>query len=66
MDSFVDDLDDGQTSWLDGHYDEDNDVASDIDAGLNLYLNEIEQDDGLEASGRSKRFTMEFNGMQGT
>ena len=45
--------------------DEDNAVASDIDGGLGLYLDELEHDGALESTGRSKRFTMEFNGMQG-
>ena len=45
--------------------DEDKAVAPDINTGLGLYLDKLEHDGGWVSTGRSKRFTMEFNGMQG-
>ena len=67
--AFIEDLDEVQSNWVEGNNvlfdDEDNGVASDINTGLGLYLDKLEDDGGWVSTGRSKRFTMEFNGMQG-
>ena len=50
---------------------EEDDISSNIDNALKLYLDEVEYEDGSQdgngqkRSDRSKRFTVEFNGMQG-
>jgi len=60
--------------WIDANNglsnEEEDDISSNIDNALKLYLDEVENDDGSQdgngqkRSDRSKRFTVEFNGMQ--
>ena len=67
--------DEVKDDWVDegnGLSDEEEDeIASNIDNALEVYLDEVESDegsmsnDGQKRSDRSKRFTVEFNGMQG-
>ena len=52
--------------------DKENEITSDINAPLDSYLNDIEVEAGVDSDeklekmgGRPKRFTTEFNGMQG-
>merc|ERR1712038_1719364 len=68
--------DDEVTSdWVDENNglsnEEEDEISSNKDNALKLYLDEVENDDGShdgngqKRSDRSKRFTVEFNGMQG-
>ena len=52
--------------------DKENEITSDINAPLDRYLNDFEAEAGVDSDekmenmgGRPKRFTTEFNGMQG-
>ena len=49
--------------------DKENEITSDINAPLDRYLNDFEAEAGVgsdeKMGGRPKRFTAEFNGMQG-
>ena len=68
-------LDEVTSDWVDENSglsnEEEDDISSNIDNALKLYLDEVENDDGSQdgngqkRSDRSKRFTVEFNGMQG-
>ena len=68
-------LDEVTGDWVDQNNglsnEEEEDISSNIDNALKLYLDEVEYDDGShdgngqKRSDRSKRFTVDFNGMQG-
>ena len=52
--------------------DKENEITSDINAPLDSYLNDLDAEAGVDSDekmekigGRPKRFTTEFNGMQG-
>ena len=74
---FLNNSDEVQNDWVDESNglsdEEENEIASHIDNALELYLDEVENeegsmsdnDNGQKRSDRSKRFTVEFNGMQG-
>ena len=70
-------LDEAPSDWIEENNglsdEEEDDISSNIDNALELYLDEVENGEGSvsndgngkKRSDRSKRFTVEFNGMQG-